>query len=286
MRRRCGAARACGWRRTAPPPSSCGCSRVCWGCWVDSFEVFEKEERAEALLDYATLAASNGYRWLAAECFAVLVRIDRLHARGWEAWREVPELEAELRAGLGPETLVSLIEPAEDWEYPLREIEKVARGVRKKRGKAGKRSSPRTASGLGSRVGSLRRNDLPAPPAGGRQERQMEQGPGGGAEASRRAGGRHGFPHGPGPRGGGRDSPLPRSVARGTGVLPGHGRGLRLGGTPQPVQRGGRGSTSSVATRSFSSRRRTDGCACGSTRTESATAAIIVSRGRATRATR
>ncbi len=113
------------------------------GCWVDSFEVFEKEERAEALLDYATLAASNGYRWLAAECFAVLVRIDRLHARGWEAWREVPELEAELRAGLGPETLVSLIEPAEDWEYPLREIEKVARGVRKKRGKAGKRSSPR-----------------------------------------------------------------------------------------------------------------------------------------------
>ncbi|WP_419164370.1 SNF2-related protein [Candidatus Palauibacter sp.] len=112
-------------------------------CWLDSFEVFEEEERAEALLEFATRAATNGYRWLAAECCSALGRIQRLHARGGEAWREVPGLEAGLRAGLGPETLVSLIEPAEDWEYPLREIEKVAQGVRKKRGKAGKRSSPR-----------------------------------------------------------------------------------------------------------------------------------------------
>ena len=112
-------------------------------CWLDSFDVFEEEERAGALIEFARRAATNGYRWLAAECFSVLGRIERLHERGGEAWREVPGLEAELRAGLGPETLVSLIEPAEDWEYPLREIEKVARGVRKKRGKAGKRSSPR-----------------------------------------------------------------------------------------------------------------------------------------------
>ena len=113
------------------------------GCWLDSFMVFEEEERAEALLEFGRRADASGYRWLAAECFTVLRRIERLHSRGGRVWRGVSAREAELRAGLGPETLVSLIEPAEDWEYPLREIEKVAQGVQKKRGKAGKRPSPR-----------------------------------------------------------------------------------------------------------------------------------------------
>ena len=113
------------------------------GCWLDSFTVFEEEERVEALLEFGRRADASGYRWLAAECFTVLRRIERLHARGGKVWRGVPAREAELRADLGPETLVSLIEPAEDWEYPLREIEKVAQDVRQKRGRAGKRASPR-----------------------------------------------------------------------------------------------------------------------------------------------
>lgn len=112
-------------------------------CWLDSFVVFEEEERARALLAFATRATMNGYSWLAAECFTVLGRIDRQYKRDGDDWQAVPARAAELRAGLGPETLVSLIEPAEDWEYPLREIEKVAQGVRAKRRKAGKRSSPR-----------------------------------------------------------------------------------------------------------------------------------------------
>ena len=113
------------------------------GCWLDSFMVFEEEERAEALLEFGRRADASGYRWLAAECFTVLRRIERLHARGGKVWRRVPAREAELRADLGPETLVSLIEPAKDWEYPLREIEKVAQSVRRKRGRAGTRASPR-----------------------------------------------------------------------------------------------------------------------------------------------
>ena len=112
-------------------------------CWLDSFTVFEEEERAEALLEFAMRADTSGYTWLAAECFAVLGRIALVYERDGEDWRAIPAREAELRADLGPETLASLIEPAEDWEYPLREIEKVARGVRQRRGRAGKRASPR-----------------------------------------------------------------------------------------------------------------------------------------------
>ncbi|WP_423924482.1 SNF2-related protein [Candidatus Palauibacter sp.] len=114
------------------------------GCWVGGFDVFKEEERARALVEFAVRADTSGYRWLAAECFAVLDRIERLHARGGDAWQAITAREAELRAGLGPETLVSLIEPAEDWEYPLREIEKVARGVQKG-------GTPRKRSSSGAR---------------------------------------------------------------------------------------------------------------------------------------
>ena len=109
------------------------------GCWVGAFDVFEEEPRAAALAEFAARADANGYRWVAAECFTVLDRIERVYARGGDAARMIATRAAELRAELGPETLIPLIEPAEEWEYPLREIEKVARSVRGK-GASGKRS--------------------------------------------------------------------------------------------------------------------------------------------------
>ncbi len=138
-----------------PDPSPAWSSFACvvdgWeSLWIGDPEAIGDVKR-EVLQDLARRAFDNGYLWLAAECFLIL---DWLGVRpsagiGGEALDPGPAGAAMLdRMGAVP--LASVVEPAPEWEYPLRELERFAFETRRKPKR--KKRKGKAATGPGRRL--------------------------------------------------------------------------------------------------------------------------------------
>ena len=130
------------------------------GCWLGEFPEPEEDSHFGALVRFATVAAANGYRWLAGECLEVCGRWWRAADRPDEELAvEIPpevladlsvsggsltasEAAAEVRAELGTVTLASAVVPVPAWEHALRGLEKVVHDVSKSRPRRTKGPGP------------------------------------------------------------------------------------------------------------------------------------------------
>ena len=118
------------------------------GCWLDDFPDPDEGGRFDALLQFGTNAADNGYRWLASECMEVCGRwwnaagrpelqlAERIGVAAPGKAVTVNEAAAAVHEELGTTTLASLVAPVPPWEHVLRGIEQVAYEAGKKSAKS------------------------------------------------------------------------------------------------------------------------------------------------------
>ncbi|MYH69986.1 MAG: DEAD/DEAH box helicase, partial [Gammaproteobacteria bacterium] len=102
-------------------------------CWVEETEMLDGNVLAR--LGYR--ARLHGFKWVEAE----RLELTRRHSVGRQA-EEAAAKSVELHAETGTATLVSLVTPMPDWEYPLKEIEMFAFETRTKRKSAPKQAAP------------------------------------------------------------------------------------------------------------------------------------------------
>ena len=159
------------------------------GCWMGEFPEPEEETHFGALVRFATVAAGNGYRWLAGECLEVCGRWWKAAGRPEEELAdEIPsevfaalsvsggsptasEAAAQIRAELGTVTLASAVVPVPAWEHALRGLEQVVYDVAKKR--------PRRKKGPGPErrlVWVLRFSEGGYPTASALEQRRLKNG--------------------------------------------------------------------------------------------------------------
>ncbi len=93
-------------------------------CWLGDFNP-GPEKRRDVLLGFRDRALAHGFDWLTAECNEVLRRYAALH-EGNEGEDQPPSGE---HAQLGTLTLASLGAPMPEWEYPLRDLERLAQAA-------------------------------------------------------------------------------------------------------------------------------------------------------------
>ena len=159
------------------------------GCWLGEFPEPDEDTHFGALVRFATVAAANGYRWLAGECLEVCGRWWTAAGRPEaELAEEIPpqvfaalsvsggsltagEAAAEVRAELGTTTLASVVVPVPAWEHTLRGLEQVVYDVARKR--------PRTKKGPGPErrlVWILRFSETGYPTASALEQRRLKSG--------------------------------------------------------------------------------------------------------------
>ena len=86
-------------------------------CWTDEPELLDRK----TLTNIRNRAHVHGFKWAEAECLEIIHQ-DKIGRRA-----EKPgERSAEMHAEMGTVTLVSLVKPLPEWEYPLKEIEQFA----------------------------------------------------------------------------------------------------------------------------------------------------------------
>ena len=109
-------------------------------CWLGQFEQYTQPAPCQALLGYMERVQANGFDWALAECLAVLGRPDLcMHEGHPRPAEECREEAAAMHARLGTRSLVSLMTPMAEWEYPLKALEELAFEARNKPAAAKKR---------------------------------------------------------------------------------------------------------------------------------------------------
>ena len=89
----------------------------------------------QALLKVRNRARIHGFKWVEAECLAIIGQDESRHDAPTSNARAV-----QIHADTGTSSLVSLVEPAPEWEYPLKELERFAFDARNRnKPKAGKK---------------------------------------------------------------------------------------------------------------------------------------------------
>ena len=107
-------------------------------CWTDDFPE-DWPERKAPLLRYRERAAANGFHWVSAECGEVL------RCAGESANERGGEGAAQVETGhalLGTSTLTTLAAPIPDWEYSLKNIERLAHETNSAAARKSKASVP------------------------------------------------------------------------------------------------------------------------------------------------
>ena len=102
-------------------------------CWVEETEMLD----GDALTSLGYRARLHGFKWVEAERLELTCR----YKTGRQA-EEAAAKSSELHAETGMTTLVSLVKPLPEWEYPLKEIEIFAFETRNKRKSAPKKTAP------------------------------------------------------------------------------------------------------------------------------------------------
>ena len=102
-------------------------------CWANEPELLNRK----ILTRTGNRAHVHGFKWVEAECLEI-IRQDKTgqHAEKFAG------LSAEMHTGMGTVTLVSLVKPAPEWEYPLKEIERFAFETRNKQKPAPEKTAP------------------------------------------------------------------------------------------------------------------------------------------------
>ena len=105
-------------------------------CWMENFP----EDPADCmapLLRYRDRAAANGFHWVSAECSEVLRRAGEPAGGG-----EDPADGKTGHAMLGTATLATLAAPIPDWEYALKNIERIAHETKHATSRKSRTSAP------------------------------------------------------------------------------------------------------------------------------------------------
>ena len=109
-------------------------------CWLGQLGQYTDQAPYQALVGYMDRARANGFVWVLAECLTVMgqpdLRMEEGRLRSAAVYRE--EATA-IHARLGTRSLVSLLEPMAQWEYPLKALEELASEARNKPAAANKR---------------------------------------------------------------------------------------------------------------------------------------------------
>ena len=109
-------------------------------CWLGQLEQYEDPTPCRALAGYMDRVRANGFDWALAECLTVLGQPDLWMAEGRPEPAEVYRDEAAtIHARLGTRSLISLLQPMEEWEYPLKALEGLAFEARNRPAAAKKR---------------------------------------------------------------------------------------------------------------------------------------------------
>ena len=111
-------------------------------CWLEQFGQYAETAPCEALLGYMDRARDNGFDWAYAECLAVVGQCDQWVQEGPPKTPAICRDEsAAIHARLGTRSLISLLAPMPEWEYPLKALEELAFETRNKPDAANKRRS-------------------------------------------------------------------------------------------------------------------------------------------------
>ncbi len=102
-------------------------------CWTDEPELLNRR----AFSRIRNRAQAHGFKWVEAECLEII----RQGETGRQAEKSAG-LSAEMHAGMGTTSLVSLVRPAPEWEYPLKEIERFAYEARNRQKPASAKTAP------------------------------------------------------------------------------------------------------------------------------------------------
>ena len=102
-------------------------------CWTNEPELLNRK----TLTGIRNRAQAHGFKWVEAECLEIIRQ--RQTDRHTE---KSAGLSAEMHADMGTASLVYLVKPAPEWEYPLKEIERFAYETRNRRKPASEKAAP------------------------------------------------------------------------------------------------------------------------------------------------
>ena len=102
-------------------------------CWTSETELLNRK----TLTKLGNRAHVHEFKWVEAECLEIIQEVKT----GRNA-REPDGRSAAMHADMGTVTLVSLVKPAPEWEYPLKEIERFAYETRSKQKPAADKAAP------------------------------------------------------------------------------------------------------------------------------------------------
>ena len=102
-------------------------------CWTNETELLNRK----ALTRIGNRAHVHGFKWVEAECLEIIQQVKT----GRNA-QEPDGRSAEMHADMSTVTLVSLVKPVPEWEYPLKEIERFAYETRSKQKPAPDKAAP------------------------------------------------------------------------------------------------------------------------------------------------
>ena len=102
-------------------------------CWTDEPELLDRK----TLTNIRNHAHVHGFKWVEAECLEIIHQ-DKIGRRAEKSAGQ----SAEMHAGMGTVSLVSLVKPAPEWEYPLKEIEQFAYETRNRQKPASEKAAP------------------------------------------------------------------------------------------------------------------------------------------------
>ena len=102
-------------------------------CWTSETELLNRK----TLTKLGNRAHVHEFKWVETECLEIIQEVKT----GRNA-REPDGRSAAMHADMGTVTLVSLVKPAPEWEYPLKEIERFAYETRSKQKPAADKAAP------------------------------------------------------------------------------------------------------------------------------------------------
>ena len=102
-------------------------------CWTNEPELLNRK----TLTRIMNRAHAHGFKWVEAECLEII----RRHETDRHTEKSAGQ-SAEMHAGMGTVSLVSLVKPAPEWEYPLKEIEQFAYETRNRQKPASEKAAP------------------------------------------------------------------------------------------------------------------------------------------------
>ena len=146
-------------------------------CWTNEPELLN----GRTLTEIRNRAQVHGFKWVEAECLEIIHQ----DKTGRHAEKSAG-LSAEMHAGMGTATLVSLVKPAPEWEYPLKEIERFAYETRNKQKPASEKAAPGYQRRLAWDFDADEYNNISVTPREQRanKKRHVEPGSVGGAETA------------------------------------------------------------------------------------------------------